>query len=818
MRAATLLAWRSLSSLRSRTLLTATGVVLGVALVMSILVTLRSVGTSFAPIQGRLGDAALAVVPSKLASGLPADAERTLAGTPGVGGVLVQSTGQMTVSDRSHTFGLWYVSADMSAESAAHTYRLTAGSPGLVIEETAAAAEGIKIGDELTLGLGSGEQGRLTVTGLAAYEGLTGAVGGAEVIIDRGQFQAAFGHPPATTRLLILPAGGTSPGQLVQSLKGQFQVQEQLEVRGADIPADFTGNLIFFAAIATLVAGFLIFGNFTLTIQERTAQIAMTLAIGATRAQVTAALALETLGVGFIGSVLGIPAGISLSKLMIWLATYVRNRHQPFLTVGTSDVVIAMAAGIGVSLLAGLWPAVRAGRISPLEALRVTADEKVDKVWTALAGLVVAIVSCIALLSFSPKDEVILVQSLAALYFIGIALAVPLLIRLAVSHLLEPMARRSGPVLKLAIRAMSRNTSRAALTVCSMMVAIAMLITVSGITSSMWGGADAWLESMMAGDLVLTGRTMTTDTLEAARRVPGVAVATGIGTTDMWMDSGLHYMARWVEPAGARAMLPFRLAEGNREAALNALERGDGVILSEMVARKNGIHVGDVIGFRNNPDGKSVPLKVAGLLSVGMGGGGDIFVSRQVAERYFSAGQPISIMVKLEPGAGGAAAEEALRQLSDVHVQSFQSYKQAWHRTLVEGAMAAIHAILYITLLMSALGIVNTLLMSVLAQRRELALLRAVGATREQIQAAVVLEAVLLGAAGTILGTAAGSFLALAAVRGPTVDSNILLHFVYPAKAAVLIGLGALALAAVSAVVPAGRAGQVVVMDALRAD
>ena len=269
-------------------------------------------------------------------------------------------------------------------------------------------------------------------------------------------------------------------------------------------------------------------------------------------------------------------------------------------------------------------------------------------------------------------------------------------------------------------------------------------------------------------------------------------------------------------------MLPFRLDQGDRDEAFAAMQAGGALILSARHAEKYGIKLGDTVRFqRLNYRGDRLPasfheMQVVGLINVSFNNGRVGYISLQEGDQHFGGSYLTRAYVKLAPGADPNAVAAALRlQVPQVSVQDFTALK-AEMRSTVAGEMSSFRAMLYIALIMSALGIINTLAMSVIEQRRELALLRAVGATAEQTAWMVVVESLFLGLIGVGLGVLAGSLFAASFVQGAAVFMNFPAPFAFPLQETLLAsGLGLL-LAFFAALLPAWRAGRVPVVEGLR--
>lgn len=832
MRAPALLAWRSLCNRPLRTLLNAAGIIVGVALVMSVTMSIRAMEQRVLRLTGSdIGDAAIMVTPADTDRRLPPAMREQINSVNGVDRVLPQAQFWAGITLDGGLSHVQAAAIDQSAEAASNTYRLVDGAygqSGLLLEQGWAQSKGIRVGDQLQVLLGRNQRVTWPVTGLVAKEGLTGLTQGLVALVDLDRYQADMQGQAGISRFLVTLAKRAPEETVTTALKAALPataaVGPVVVAKGTGVPGGLLEGLEFFAGTAALVGAFLVFGSFALSLRERTAQTGMTLAVGATAGQVTQALMLEALGLGLVGSAIGALAGMGLSFGMLKLVSLSAGVPMPdSISIAAADLLLSFGIGAGVSLLAGLLPAWRAARVTPLEALRFRSVQSVDRTGrSALVGLALALIGLIGWRVVMAAQMVLIGQAFTILYYIGVAMAIPLLVRWGVAYLLEPWARRAGAVAVLAVRNLSRHISRASVTVSAMMVAIAMSISFGAVQVSMWKASEAYIDSAMAGDLVLGG-DLSPEVAARIRQVPGVEALALIQGCRLTTESGTSFDCRAVNPDDVGRMMPFHLDQGNRDKALQAMRQGGAVVLPSHQAAQLGIKVGDTVRFRqfNEQDqltGETVEMQVVGMMDATLNGGRIAHVSLPDAVRHFSATAATTGYVKVS---GGPRPEDVAAQIQKqfplMQVESFADFKADLKRMDAESLMA-LRAILYIALLASGLGIVNTLLLSVVAQRRELALLRATGATQQQTQAMVVVEALFLGLVGASLGALAGGLFAGSFVQGAAEFIGVTIKTVYPVRDALTAFVMAVALSVVAAFIPAWRAGRTPVVTGLRAE
>lgn len=831
MRAVLLLAWRSLCNRPARTILAATGVVLGVALVVVVAAASGSLkAQAVSALRGQVGEATLMVTPADSGRRLPLGLSPAIEAVEGVARVMPQATGYIGLAVGG---GLQYVPVvflDEAAEAGMRTYRLTEGTGlngGLALEAGVAAQFGLKVGDRVELLTVRNQRVTVAVTGLLAKEGLLAPGMSSVGLVDARGDLASVWSDLGVVRFLVVPEPGTDPAAVTAALAAALPANAKAGpaeiVVNRGTPGALLMGLSFFSGIAALVGAFLVFGGFSLSLRERQVQTGMTMAVGATRWQVAGALLAEAAGIGLVGSVAGLGTGWLLSFGMVRLAADTLGRPGETVDVSLTagHAGIALAVGMGMSLLAALLPVLATVRTSPVEAIRRRASSPVNPGFgMAAAGLAIAAASALGWVAATRSGLLIIGQICTATYYIGVIMAVPLIIRWGARYLIEPLARRVGPVAVMAAGNLTRNIARATVTVAAMTVAVAMVISLGSVERSVWAGMEQHLNAVAAGDLVLRG-DLSPAVVSRVRALPGVDRAATLAGCRLVTDTGVSFQGAAIEAADFRYIMPFHLAEGNRDRVLQALEQGGAVVLPVHMAREHGIVVGDTLHFHrfDNMDQQlpeTVALRVVGLINAVVNNGRQAYIARSDAEAYFNSTVTATLYVKTSADAD-RVAREVSAAFPRMQVQNFTQFKEMYRRSNAQ-EVVTFRAILYMALAVSALGIANTLSMSVIAQRRELALLRSVGATASQTWAVVVAEAFWLGLTGVLLGLMAGSLFANSFVVGASGFMNFDLPFAYPVGDAALVAAAGVALALLAALVPAARAGRIPVVEALRAE
>ncbi|MHB8460641.1 MAG: ABC transporter permease [Candidatus Limnocylindrales bacterium] len=785
MRGLTGLAWRSLSARRGRAVLTIVGIALGVGVLFAALATNdgieRSADRTVAALVGRadlrvtaftergLSDATVAAIRATpgVAVAAPRIERRTFIATAlGVGPAVAPPITVLAIDPASDP--RIHDLAGSAALGAA-----AAGAPRALVSARLAAEAGLQIGSTFTLqGIADPSVSTVTVTGILSGSGPVLGSSGRTAVITIDEARIVFG-PLGTTEVdLLLAPGATVDG--VTAALGQRLVNEPYVVSSpADIAAsiraatsDFQSTTALLAAVALFVSAFLIFNTLSMTVAERAREVGLLRAAGAGRGQVARFVLLQALALGIGGSIVGVGVGLVFAAIMARYVASIASVPLDGLSVPPSGIALAVGVGLAVTIAAAIEPAIRAGRISPIEALRARSAEARTGGGARLRWLVVVfIVVAVAGLLVWPTGGAV-GSPLRALVVYAILLAVTI----ASPFLLAPLGRIAGLPFALVLRteerlargAAIRDRSRTALTVGALLVGVAMIVAVGAVALNARSAAESWLTDVVPGDEVVTSivpaaidATGPGATLGA---VPGVVRVTPIATFAAAYE-GIRLDATAM--AGADLLADGRLTfvAGDRTAALTGLDGGGTVILPRSVADRFGLRVGDRMAFTVGGAEPVADLRVTGVVERTIPGraGESILIGWSDAIGRFGVLGADSFAVRFAPGTAATtrpALEAAARQLA-LEPNTLASIRGAIGDALgqVFGLFDGLSAI---AVIVAGLGIVNTLTMNVVERVREIGVLRATGMTRRQVWRMVVVEAGVLGIVGAILGSIAG--------------------------------------------------------------
>jgi putative ABC transport system permease protein len=836
---------RGITSRRLRTVLTALAIVLGVAMVSgsyTLTDTMRGAADS---LSSSAYDGTAAVVSAKTAFEVddespvrPSISEGTLDEVSAVSGV-EKAVG--SISDEARIVGkdgdvvgtgpYFGVGLDPQAGKLSpfelKEGRLATGPGQVVIDAGTADREGYSVGDPISV-QARGPERKVEVTGIATF-GDVDSIGTATfALFDLHAAQSLFDKQGRYTEILV---GGPDSvrAQLSESLPDSLQVQtaaahDRFTLDALKSFVKFLKVLLLvFGGIAIVVGAFTIYNTLSITVAQRSRELALLRALGATRRQVLRSVVVEALAIGTVASAIGVAAGLGLAKLLNSVFASAGVDLPSTSTVfGARTIIVSLAVGIIVTVVAGLGPALRATRVSPVTAMREGADIPAGRIGRR-APLFAAITGVLALAvlglgMFGPgidaEGRLALLAPGSLLLFIAVALISPRLVPRLASVLGRPGQRIAGAAGGLARRNAMRNPGRTAATAAALMIGIALVAFSAVLGQGMRESTKGALADQVRADYVIVGQDgwspIDPDAAKAVADVPGVDVSTGL-VQDSGRAFGEKISVDGVDEKRIASVFGFDWDKGS-DAAYAELASG-GAIVTDKFADDNDLAVGD--GFEVTAiKGDKLALSVAGISKPDKFnplGTGEVTIARSAYDRSFTAERERYAFVAAD-GAPRPALEKALASFPDVKLQSkseFQTDQSAW----VDQILGIFYVLLGLAVIVSLFGIVNTLALSVLERTRELGMLRAIGMSRRQVRRMIRHESVVTALIGAVLGIAVGLFLAGLATTALSAEG---LRFAVPVGSLVAFTVVAAVAGVLAAMGPARRASRLDVLKALQ--
>lgn len=827
-------ALRNLAAYRVRLAATVLAVVLGTAFIAGSFVFTDTLHRAFDSIFAGVARGVDVQVSAedRGGSGVPEDYAARIAALPGAASVsptvsgpvvLVAADGTPVQTGGAPSIGAAY---DPAAPGPADHYlagRPPAAPGEAAVNAGAAAAAGLHAGDRTRVLVPAHGLVDVAITGVYAPAAGGGDTGGlVRVEFAAAQARELFTDGTHVASLEVVAAPGTAPEALREAVARALPAEPPLRVEtGAQVRARVQGALddalrfvnyflFAFGAIALLAGTFIIYNTFAMIVAQRLRELALLRAVGASARQIRRSVLAEAALVGALGSAAGLAIGVGLAYgLRAVLGAADLGLPRGDLAVSPRTAALTLGVGIAVTLASAWVPARRAAAIPPVAAMRAEfAGEHAPlrrRITVGAAGLAIA--------AAAMAGGAFLDTTKAAASVVGAGAALALVCALLVSPAAAPPviralgavpARVFGPAGRLARTNAVRNPRRTAATGFALTLGLMLVTTIAVFGASARASVDSLIDTGIRADFVLTGvgrAGLPPRAVDAAAAAPGVgAVVRFHPVSARYGDEQVTGLAASGPVAG---LFRLEITAGTADLA------GDGMLVSTEEADARGWHPGSTVEF-TGPDGTVARSVVRGVYAPGPALGDWILgdeAYRRLVPRL--ARRDVLVLVGDAPGAAPADVRAALTAATDpylvVQVQDRDQFRGEQAQQ-IDQMLAVLYALLALAVVIAVLGIVNTLALSVVERRREIGMLRAIGAQRAQVRRTVYLESTLIAVYGAVAGVALGLAVGAAfvhALRGEGIDT---LAVPWGQALAVLAASGVLGVAA--AVWPAARAAR----------
>lgn len=648
------------------------------------------------------------------------------------------------------------------------------------------------------------------------------------LLISLNDAQTILNQPGLINLIQVRYAEGVNADRLTldieKALGMQFVTNPESDVFAAMEIAVAILNL--FGMVALFLGGFLIFNTFRTVVIERRHDLGMLRAIGATRRQIMQLILIESLLQGVIGTAIGLLAGYLLALLMtdfmvdIW--SQFTSTIQMELEFSPTAFFLAIFMGLVVTLMAGYFPARSASRTPPLEALRPATISAVHRAarWGLYLGIGLMILAVVLLFA----DEASTPAG-AVLFLVGTVIAAPGLV-VPAARLFEPMLAlwfaREGD---LARSNMVRQPGRASITASTLMIGLAVLIFIAALVSGFNVMVDNMLNTSFGSDVLLMPPAMfvynnlvgADESLKAdLMALPEVETVSDWHYASSSYDGNRLYILG-IDPVTYPQVTDLDFNEGDAEEAYAALASGRSVIINSITSLQLGLKVGDDFELQTSEGLQT--YRVVGVANDIMNMKLLTFmISQDNMAADFHKTESILMMVNLKPGVDEQAA---LSQIQAV-AQDYPQFEVGLTRTyrddmkeLLTGVMNVYYVLAALILIPAAMGLLNTLTINILERTREIGVVRAIGASRSQVQRMVIAEALLLGLFGAAMGVLAGVVMSY----GFTITFSVIgwtVPYIFPVMGIAAAIVIAILLALFASVLPARSAAKLDIIHALR--
>lgn len=836
-------ALKSLLGRKVRLLLSTFAIVLGVAFVAGTLVFSDTLSRSFTALfASTVGDVVVQPVGAQTAGGTPSAQtvpESLLEELETIDGVA-------RVDGNVNAFGVYVVGSDgkliggLGPPSIGSNWT-DAPSPGgvgleivegeapegqdqVMLDERTAEKAGYDVGDAVTLLLPRGTtQFDATLVGLVGYpEG--GSLNGATLALwDTRSAQELFleGRDEFND-VWVTAEDGVSQEELRDSVDTVLpsDIEAVTGDQAADDAADdlleaigfITTFLLVFAIIALVVGAFLIVNTFSILVAQRSRELALLRALGASRRQVTWSVQLEALVLGLLGSTIGLGLGVLLAMLLrVLFGQFGLDLSGQPLVFGVRTVIASYVVGVFVTMVAAYFPARRTARIAPVQALSddIALPETsirrrlVLGVLLALGGFISLV---FGLVLDVPKPLVFVGVGIGAV-LLGVAAASPVISRPLLRLAASVYSRLFGTVGTLAGQNSLRNPRRTTATASALMIGLALAGTMVVISDSAKASTDAAIEDAFVGDYVVSNvfsGEFNAGIADQMGAVEGVDQVVRMRIQFLFVDNDDTFVTA-LDPSAVEP-LELKVVDGSG----TLTDRG--VLVQQFYADDNGIAVGDEIPVEV-PEGKQrwkvvgivedTPVLFTGVVTTIATFEGAGFEPADNALIVFAADGATGVKQRLD---------DIVAELPVVTVLDQEEFAEE-RRASIDQFLLIIFALLGLALIIAILGIVNTLALSIIERTREVGLLRAIGLSRRQLRQMIRLESVVISLLGATLGVAMGVVFGVI-ITYALRDEGLEVISVPVVQLGVFFVL-ALVIGVLAAVLPARRAARLDVLQAI---
>jgi putative ABC transport system permease protein len=847
-------ALRSMAQRKLRSALTAVAILLGVAMIAGTYVQTDQIRAAFDDILHTANAGVDANIAPRTAftsrfTAMPTIDERTVARVARVRGVdraagEVFQTGSLVVRGKAVEPQFAPAILVGTVEAPFNPLKLVAGrlparSGEVVVNRKLATDEHLAVGAPVGVTTRSGIH-PVRLVGIVDF-GNVASMGGATMIAaPMRDVQAWNGLEGKVTGIVASAAPGVTAEALVRNLRAALP--HALEVKtGEQATADASKQindsigaflkpaLLAFSGAALLVGAFIIFNTFSITVAQRRREFALMRALGATRAQVLAAVAVEALLVAAAASVAGLLTGLGFAKLLGALFDAAgMGIPRAAMTLAPRTIAIGLGVGIGVTATAALVPAVRATRVPPVAAMRDDAPTEAGRTSrrrvavVTLVGALGAVLIAEGLFGDGPASARLAAMGGGVLLvFVGVALVSRHVVRPLAAIVGWPLERLGHATGELARENATRNPARTAITAAALMVGIGLVAFVAVFADGLKASFTGAIDQRARADLIVTSDAATPLPRAAQDRIqvlPDVSA-----TAPQYVDqvqvngrpvNGVIDMVNGIEPFALRDVYRFTWIHGS-DADVQRLGPG-AAFVEEQFAKAHRIAVGD--RFRlTGPTGRHATLTAIGeyrdpqLLQ-------GVMIDIPQFQALSAARDPLSYLVRLidrrDVGAAKHDVQSALRPFPSAKVRTRAEYSD-FISSRLDQLVYLLYALLAMSVVISMFGIANSLFLSIHERIRELGMLRAVGATAAQVRRLIRYESVITSLIGGVLGTVVGvafAWLTTFAVKDLGVGFSI------PGGQLAAFLVLAVVVGALGAIAPARRAARLNILDAIHAE
>lgn len=768
-------AWRELRQRPSRPILTLLSIVIGVAAVVAVSIASNTTKQAFDEIFKTVAGKANLEVSAGVGTSFDQKVVENIRQVPGVKAVapLVQRSMMLYLGQKDYRVAI--LGIDPQFDQQVRDYELTEGQslaekPGILLSEGFAKSTGVKVGQEVELQTQVGFQ-RTTVVGLYKSQGTATTAEGSSLLMLLPAAQHFCRMGARIDSAQIVTEENADIDKVKASIKAVVPQGLSVEppvARNAiaeETSLSTSQGMRMARGFSLLVAVFIITNTFLINVTQRRRQIGIMRAIGATRSQIAGMMYREAVMMGILGTVLGSLLGLVAAHYLSSAMGSLYRVELPPMQLSLYPFLIATGCGLGISLVAAALPARKATHLSPLEAMRDVLPDEIEGSSSLLvyAGVVVIAV-CTLCLSLSIAGWLPMVHAIwsSILMLAGIVLILPMVVR-PLSAVVVSFFKPLAPVeSRLARQQLLRHGSRTALTIGVVFIAASTGIGLANSVMDNVENVRSWYRKAIVADFFVraTAPDMATGLGADLPETVGAQLKRVEGIKSM---DAMRYQR--IKVAEEQAILIARDHTTGEEPDLDVM-KGDikklredfiagQVAIGSVLAQRTKLHVGDEITLE--PESGPLQFKVAAIVNDYHAGGLTIHMERAVGREKLNLEGVDAYVIKADHGRLDSVRQE-LETIAKEHglmLQTFSDIQQSIDR-MMSGVVASLWAMVVLGLVVSAVGVTNTLTINVLEQTRELGLLRIVAMTQAQVRKTIFTQAIIMALLALVPGIIAG--------------------------------------------------------------
>ncbi|HEY6887317.1 MAG TPA: FtsX-like permease family protein [Solirubrobacter sp.] len=847
------LSLRSVLARPLRSLLTAGAIMLGVGMVFGVLLLVGTIHSTFDRLYDSIyGKTDIVVSGEQSIGSLPATTiqrVRAVRGVDAASGSIysvfrtVDAGGKVQRGQMDQVFvtGVDYAQPDMtSAEHVAGRDPIT-GRMEIQLPSDWARKHRVGVGDHVTLSTPSGIV-KMRVSGLFRFKGGLDFGGYGLAAMALGDARKVMDKPAIWDEIDVTVGSGASVEGVRRSLdsalgrgvevatpatKGQ---EAQKQIAALDIV------LYFFSGIALFVGAFLILNSFNMTVLQRIREIGTLRALGATDTRIVRTVLVEALTLGVVGSVFGLALGAGLGVLLV---AAMKSFGMPVSTLQFSAgaAIAAIVTGLIATVAGAAWPALRAGRISPVRALiGAPPPRRALTRRRALVGLALFIPGMVVGGEFwfgtTSTSAWVGIGAAGAtmVMMLGMVRLAPFVVLPLVRLLARPLRRIMPAEGRLAADAAQANPGRTAATAATLLVALSVVVVNATIASSFVGSVKSELDARLSRDLTVQPigfneygggpqSAISTALLRRIAALPDTGAVARRRVTYIPKLPGSDTPGTVVgyDPREYRRVDRIEYTGAPTATVLSGMAAG-GIVPAKSYADAQHLRVGDRVRLEGPSGTRAAP--VVGIADTLDAGGQSVQMSLGTLAAVYGVSTDSQLLVKAAAPDRRAALARRVQALLDSDYPGLEALSNAEIKKQTTDAInqqfGFFNAIVGIAVLVGILGIVNTLTMSVMERTREIGVLRALGASRWRVRRTMANESLLVSLAGTFSGILAGLGIGVVWVLGMRSSTFPGMTIHLPIGMLVSLAVLGVVIGVLAAAAPARRAARLDPLTALR--